>query len=181
MIGSKDGALRHYCRTFPSSALRTGQATRRCTQLASNVLSLSWLASPSVGVMLLVAIQAEELDELLLPGCNHIRWATLALPSPSKSVRMVHHEPQTSLSALLALLAFGCLQCLPLLIAPSLSPTREWEGLDVLGCDHFAEHGAPLRWSVPNEHRLTLAPGDVQGLLSTLRVHPVVRAHHAPQ
>src|SRR5919199_6282690 len=39
VIGSKDGALRHYCRTFPPSALRTGQATRRCTQLASNVQS----------------------------------------------------------------------------------------------------------------------------------------------
>jgi hypothetical protein len=39
VIGSKDGALRHYCRTFPSSALRTGQATHRCTQLASNVPS----------------------------------------------------------------------------------------------------------------------------------------------
>ena len=39
-IGSKDGALRHHCRTFPSSALRTGRATHRCTQLASNVISL---------------------------------------------------------------------------------------------------------------------------------------------
>src|SRR5918912_3082547 len=71
VIGSKDGALRHYCRTFPSSALRTGQATCRCTQLASNVLSPSWLSSPSVRVMLLVAFQAEKLNPLLLPGCNH--------------------------------------------------------------------------------------------------------------
>jgi hypothetical protein len=39
-IGSKDGALRHHCRTSPSSALRTGRATHRCTQLASNVMSL---------------------------------------------------------------------------------------------------------------------------------------------
>ena len=43
VTGSKGGALRHYCRTSPPSALRAGQATRRCTQLASNVLSPSWL------------------------------------------------------------------------------------------------------------------------------------------
>jgi hypothetical protein len=39
VMGSKGGALRHYCRTSPPSALRTGQVTCRCTQLASNVPS----------------------------------------------------------------------------------------------------------------------------------------------
>jgi hypothetical protein len=91
---------------------RTGRATRRCTQLASNVLSLSWLSSPSIGVMLLVAFQAEELHLLFLPRCNYVRWASLALHSPSESVRMVHDEPQAGSSAPLTLLAFGCLQCL---------------------------------------------------------------------
>src|SRR5207248_1397437 len=69
---------------------RTGRATRRCTQLASNVLSPSWLSSPSLGVMVLVACQAEELHVLFLPGCNHVRWASLALHFPSKSVRVMH-------------------------------------------------------------------------------------------
>src|SRR5438093_8887692 len=38
-IGSKDGAVLHRWSPFPSSALRTGRATRRCTQLARIVLS----------------------------------------------------------------------------------------------------------------------------------------------
>jgi hypothetical protein len=38
-IGSKDGALLPYESTSPPSAPRTGRATRRCTQLASNFLS----------------------------------------------------------------------------------------------------------------------------------------------
>src|SRR5947209_20264829 len=38
-IGSKDGAVSHRWSPFPSSALRTGRATRRCTQLARIVLS----------------------------------------------------------------------------------------------------------------------------------------------
>src|SRR5512134_1318931 len=38
-IGSKDGALPHYCGTFPPSALRTGQATPRGIRLASAILS----------------------------------------------------------------------------------------------------------------------------------------------
>ena len=50
VIGSKDGALRHYCRTFPSSALRTGQATCRCTQLASNAPSPQGRCSFAEGV-----------------------------------------------------------------------------------------------------------------------------------
>jgi hypothetical protein len=35
-LGSKGGALSHRCGTFPPSALRTGQATPRCTRLASD-------------------------------------------------------------------------------------------------------------------------------------------------
>jgi hypothetical protein len=38
-IGSKDGAWRHHWRTSPSSARRTGRATRRGTRLASNLMS----------------------------------------------------------------------------------------------------------------------------------------------
>jgi hypothetical protein len=38
-LGSKGGALSHRCDTFPPSALRTGQATRRCTRLASDGLA----------------------------------------------------------------------------------------------------------------------------------------------
>jgi hypothetical protein len=38
-IGSKDGALPHYCGTSPPSALRTGQATPRGIRLASEGLS----------------------------------------------------------------------------------------------------------------------------------------------
>jgi hypothetical protein len=130
--------------------------------------------------MLLVAFQAEKLHLLLLPGCNHIRWATLALPSPSKSVRMMHDESQTGSSAALAPVVLGCVQRLSLLVAPSPSPTHEREWLDVLGRDHLAKHGALLWWLVPDKHPLFSAPGDVQGLLPTLRVHPVVRTHHAP-
>ena len=44
-IGSKDGALSHYWSTSPPSALRTGRATRRCTQLASNSMSQNALAT----------------------------------------------------------------------------------------------------------------------------------------
>ena len=44
-IGSKDGALPHYWGTSPPSALRTGQATRRCTQLASDSMSQNALAT----------------------------------------------------------------------------------------------------------------------------------------
>src|SRR5437660_4999495 len=99
------------------SSLGDAAHTRRCTQLASNVLSPSWLSSPSVGMMLLMAFQAEELHLLLLPGCNHVRWATLALHSPSKSMRMMHDESQTGSSAALALPAFGCVQPLSLLVA----------------------------------------------------------------
>src|SRR4029453_1388016 len=38
-IGSKDGALLHCWSTSPSSARRTGRATRRCTQLARDFVS----------------------------------------------------------------------------------------------------------------------------------------------
>jgi hypothetical protein len=38
-IGSKDGALLHCWSTSPPSALRTGRATRRCTQLAGNLFT----------------------------------------------------------------------------------------------------------------------------------------------
>ena len=179
-IGSKGGALRHHCRTFPPSALRTGRATRRCTQLASNVLSPSWLSSPSVGVMLLVAVQAKELHVLLLPGCNHVRWATLALRLSSESVRVVHDEPRTGPPTVLARLFLCCVQRLSLLVAAPFRPTHEREWLDVLGLDHRAEHGAPLRWFVPDEHPLTPALGYVQSFLPTDRVHPVMRAHHLP-
>jgi hypothetical protein len=44
-IGSKDGALLHCWSTSPPSALRTGRATRRCTQLASDSVSQSTLCS----------------------------------------------------------------------------------------------------------------------------------------
>jgi hypothetical protein len=47
-IGSKDGALFHYWGTSPPSALRTGRATRRCTQLASDSLSPSACADVQV-------------------------------------------------------------------------------------------------------------------------------------
>jgi hypothetical protein len=40
-IGSKDGALLPHGRTFPPSALRTGQATHRGIRLAGNLITES--------------------------------------------------------------------------------------------------------------------------------------------
>ena len=50
-IGSKDGALPHYCGTFPPSALRTGRATPRCIRLASIIWASPWLSSTPVMVV----------------------------------------------------------------------------------------------------------------------------------
>ena len=130
--------------------------------------------------MSLMALRAEQLGVLLLPGGNHVRWATHALHFSSKSVRVVYHEWRTGSSAVLAPLSLFCVQRLSLFVTPPLSPTHEREWLDILGLDHLTEHGAPLRWLVPDEYPLTPAPGDVQRLLPTDWVHPVMRAHHLP-
>src|SRR6266487_4120377 len=147
----------------------------------TNVLSPSGLSSPSIGVMSLVALLAEQLGVLFLPGGNHVRWAGLTLRLSSESVRVVHDEWRAGLPAVLALTSLGCMQGLPLLVAPSLSPTHEREWLDVLGFDHLAKHGAPLRWFVPDEHPLASAAGDVQSFLPADRVHPVMCTHHPPR
>jgi hypothetical protein len=47
-IGSKDGALPPCGGTSPPSALRTGRATRRCTQLAGNLLTCTTGASHAI-------------------------------------------------------------------------------------------------------------------------------------
>src|ERR1043166_2271838 len=108
--------------------------------------------------MLLVTFQAEELHGLFLPRSNHVRRASLALHSLTKSVRVVHDQRQTGSSAALAPLPLGRVQFLSLLVAPSFGPTHEREWLDVLGPDHFAEHRTPLRWLFQINTRLPLLP-----------------------
>jgi len=67
-IGSKDGALLHYWSTSPPSAPRTGRATRRCTQLASNFLSRVSVATHAPPrMMLLMARGQSSFDLLFLP------------------------------------------------------------------------------------------------------------------
>src|SRR5262249_34360544 len=81
------------------------------------------------------------------------RWASLTLRFPSESVRVVHDEWRAAPSAVLAGLSPHCVQGLMLLVAAPLRPTHEREWLAVLGFNHFAEHGASLRWFVPDELR----------------------------
>jgi hypothetical protein len=78
--------------------------------------------------MLLVAFRAEELHVLFLPRCNHIRWASLALHSPSKSVRVVHDQRQADSSAALAPLSRDYVQPLSLLVAPSFAQLMSGSG-----------------------------------------------------
>ena len=72
VTGSKGGALRHYCRTSPPSALRTGRATHRCTQLASNV------PSPHRDVRSLKASAMRSSTAVRLPRLNDVACG----PSP---------------------------------------------------------------------------------------------------